>query len=263
MLTNTRGMSWRLFIGVILIAITYSSGAEEATGETPPEAPAGDLILVAGATGGTGTHVVRQLLEQGYRVRAFVRDIDEARKKLEGDIEFAAGDVRERATIDAALDGVSAIISAIGAGRGDPANGPEFVDYGGTRNLVEAAADAGLNQFVMVSSGGVTHEDHILNKMFNNVLIWKFKGEEIVRGSGVAYTIIRPGGLINAEGGEKALDFQQGDEVSGTIPRADVASVCIAALKIPEAQNKTFELVTMDGDRADDLQEKFAGLAAD
>ena len=59
------------------------------------------------------------------------------------------------------------------------------------------AAAADLNQFVLVSSGGVTHEDHVLNKMFNNVLIWKFKGEEAVRNSGVPYTIFRPGGLVD------------------------------------------------------------------
>jgi uncharacterized protein YbjT (DUF2867 family) len=245
-------------IGLASAGAVYGDNAEVSASE-----PAGDLVLVAGATGRTGNHVVSELLAKGYRVRAFVRDADQAREKLGTDIDFAVGDVRQRDTIDAALGGVTAIISVIGAGREDPSNGPEFVDYGGTKNLVEAAADADLEHFVMVSSGGVTHEDHVLNKMFNNVLIWKFKGEEVVRNSGVAYTIIRPGGLVDKARGEHELVFAQGDTASGLVPRADVARVCVAALVYAEARNRTFELVGGDGPSTDDLQIKFAGLAAD
>ena len=255
----------RIICRLLVIAVTCMAGVCMANENAPTGAsePLGGLVLVAGATGRTGNYVVSELLASGYRVRAFVRDVAEAREKLGADIDYAVGDVRQRETIDAALDGVTAIISAIGAGREDPANGPEFVDYGGTRNLVEAASDAGLDQFVMVSSGGVTHEDHVLNKMFNNVLVWKFKGEEAVRNSGVAYTIIRPGGLVNKAGGENELVFEQGDDVSGMIPRADVARVCVAALIYPEARNRTFELVGGEGSATDDLRNKFASLSAD
>jgi len=223
----------------------------------------GELVLVAGATGGTGSEVVMELLANGYRVRAFVRDADKARTILGEDIEYAVGDVRERTTIDAALEGVGALISAIGAGRGDPDNGPEFVDYGGVRNMAEAAAAANLRQFVLVSSMGVTHEDHVLNKMFNNVLIWKFKGEEALRASGVPYTIVRPGGLINEAGGQKSVAFAQGDDETGAIPRADVARVCVAALGSPDALNKTFEINSGKSAPAESFSEAFAALAAD
>jgi len=250
-----------LIIAITCVAtfcVVYGDNAE-----VPAPEPAGDLVLVAGATGRTGNRVVSELLAHGDRVRAFVRDADDAREKLGADIDYAVGDVRQRETIDAALDGVTAIISAIGAGREDPSNGPEFVDYGGTKNLVEAAADAGLEHFVVISSAGVTHEDHVLNKMFNNVLIWKFKGEEVVRNSGVTYTIIRPGGLTDKAGGEKEIVFEQGDNASGMIPRADLARVCVASLIYPEARNRTFELVGTDGPFTDDLQSQFAGLSGD
>lgn len=247
---------------VMIVGMAGVCLADDHSGSADSEL-AGKLVLVAGATGRTGNHVVTELLATGYRVRAFVRDVVEARERLGPEIEYAVGDVRDRKSIDAALDGVSAIISAIGAGREDPTNGPEFVDYGGTKNLVEAAADAGLEQFVMISSAGVTHEDHVLNKMFNNVLTWKFKGEEAVRNSGVAYTIIRPGGLTNKVGDENELVFEQGDDVSGMIARADLARVCVAALIYPEARNRTFELVGGDGAPTGNLQSKFASLAAD
>ena len=251
------------FIAIAIISAAIVSMAHADDALAPTAEPNGDLVLVAGATGRTGSHVVSELLANGYRVRAFVRDAESAREKLGDEIEYAVGDVRQRETIDAALRGATAVVSAIGAGREDPSNGPEFVDYGGTKNLIEASADAGLERFVMVSSGGVTHEDHVLNKMFNNVLVWKFKGEEVVRNSGVAYTIIRPGGLVNKAGGENEVVFEQGDTASGLIPRADVARVCVAALRYPEARNRTFELVGGDGPYTDDLQSQFAGLAGD
>ncbi len=257
---------------LVMGMVTMGGGPAFARGGPPPaqtpeqteqapkvdELPSADRVLVAGATGGTGREVVKYLLENGYRVRAFVRDIEKARASLGADIEYAVGDVRERSTIDGALDDVDALISAIGAGRGDPRNTPEFVDFGGVKNMAEAAAAAGLRQFVLVSSVGVTHEDHVLNKMFNNVLKWKFKGEEALRASGVPYTIIRPAGLINDPGGRKSVVFSQGDDASGAIPRADLARVCVA-----DTLNKTFEITGGRSAPAENLAELFAILADD
>ncbi len=252
--TTTRARFSRRFILLAAFAVGIAAA----------DSPAGsELVLVAGATGGTGHEIVGRLRADGYRVRAFVRDADKAREEFGDNVEYAVGDVRDRATIDAALDGVDAMISAIGSGRGDPANGPEFVDYGGVKNMAEAAANAGLRQFVLVSSMGVTHEDHILNKMFDNVLQWKFRGEEALRSSGVPYTIVRPGGLINDEGGKKAVVFAQGDEGTGAIPRADVARVCVAALGTPAALNKTFEVNSGKSAAAQDLTAAFGALAED
>ncbi len=161
------------------------------------------------------------------------------------------------------MDGVSAVVSSIGAGRSDPSNGPEFVDYGGVKNFVEAATDSGVQQFVLVSSMGATQEDHALNKMFSNILIWKFKGEEVLRNSGIDYTVVRPGGLTDEAGGETSLLFQQGDTGQGRIPRADVARVIVEALGKPEARGKTFEVISGDGPPATDFREQFAALKED
>ncbi len=250
---------------VALLAAMLVAGPAQADDVQVADADAdeAELVLVAGATGRTGREIVVGLQANGYRVRAFVRDTEKARELLGDGIEFAEGDVRERATIDAALVGVSAIISAIGAGRSDPDNGPEFVDYGGVRNLAEAAASAELRQVVLVSSGGVTQEDHILNKMFNNVLRWKFKGEEALRDSGVPYTIIRPGGLVDKPAGEANVVFSQGDTESGSIPRADLARVCVAALGTPDALNKTLEANSGKSAPAQNIADLFAALAVD
>lgn len=261
MLKKIRGM---ISLAIAIFATAFmTNGVAESVADAGVQEVAGGLVLVAGATGGTGQHVVTELVAQGYRVRAFVRDIDEAREKLGSDIEYAQGDVRQRDSIDEALGGVNAIICAIGAGRGDPTNAPEFVDYGGVKNLVEAAAAADLKQFVLVSSAGVTDEGHMLNKMFDNVLIWKFKGEEVVRGSGVPYTIVRPVGLVNKSSDVAAVFFQQGDEAEGIIPRVDVAKVLVAALMYPEARNRTLEVASSESAGSEDWQSQFAALQPD
>ena len=214
------------------------------TGCSTGTSVAGDeqkVVLVAGATGGTGRAVVKGLGEQGYQVRAFVRDEKKARVVLGDDIGYAVGDVREIDSISAALDDVDYIISAIGSSPSDKANNPEAVDYGGVKNLADAASGTGVQQIVLVSSSGATQKDHFLNKTFDNILDWKFKGEEALRASGVPYTVVRPGGLVNRPGGKLKAVFVQGDTTTGIISREDVALICIAALQNPAALNKTFE----------------------
>lgn len=224
-------------------------------------APKDELVLVAGATGGTGQHVVTQLREQGYRVRALVRDAASAREKLGEDVPLIVGDVTDPDSLVPAFDGVTRVISAIGAGEKEGPNSPEFVDYGGNKNLIDAASSANVGQFVFVSSMGVTHPEHPLNKIFGNVLIWKMQAEDYLRGSGVTYTIVRPGGLHDKPGGEQRIIFEQADEVKVVgIARADVAAITVAALAYPEAQGKTFAVFAIKEPASSDWQAMFAAL---
>jgi len=222
-----------------------------------------DIVLVAGATGGTGRALVRDLSAQGYSVRALVRDEDKARVVLGDEIGYALGDVRDIDTLLVAMDGVSFVISAIGSTRSDPTNNPEAVDYKGIKNLADAAAAKNVRQLVLVSSSGVTDEDHFLNKAFDNVLKWKFKGEEALRASGVPYTIVRPGGLVNTPGGEFSVIFAQGDKTAGRISRQDVALICVAALQEKAAINKTFETFSSEEPGQNDWAGLFGTLVVD
>ena len=226
-------------------------------------AAAADLVLVAGATGRTGQQVVRELTAAGYRVRALVRDADRARPVLGDLVDYVIGDVRQRATIDAAMPGVRYVVSTVGATRKDPANAPQFVDFEGVRNLAEAAGAAKVEQLVVVSSAGVTRKDHPLNRMFNNVLIWKGQGEAAVRASGVDYTIIRPGGLNDQPGAEAGVRLEQGDQGTGYVSRADVARVCVAALRSAAARNRTFEVYSSRTPADPDWEAQFGRLTAD
>ena len=76
---------------------------------------------------------------------------------------------------------------------------------------------------------------------------FKRRGEAVVRNSGLGYTIVRPGPLVEEAGGYKALVFDQGNRIRQSISCADVADVCLKALHDPLARNKTFEVRARGG----------------
>ena len=82
----------------------------------------------------------------------------------------------------------------------------------------------------------------------------KRAGEAHLRNSGLGYTVIRPSSLINVPGGQKALLFDQGSRLSGSISSADVADVCIRCLHNGEARNKTFEVSNESDDSASEFE---------
>jgi uncharacterized protein YbjT (DUF2867 family) len=227
----------------------------------PAEAAGAGTVAVAGASGRTGALVVRELAGAGYQVRALVREPADA--PLDAGVEVVVADARQPATLGPALAGTTALVIAIGSGQGDGANGPEQVDYRGVQNLAAAAAATKLQQVVLVSSAGVTRDDHPLNRLFGNVLQWKARGEAALRSSGVPYTIIRPGGLTDADAGPGGIRLEQGDKGSGFIPRADLARVCVAALREPAARGRTFEAYAAGGPPPTDWSKLFTALAAD
>lgn len=227
-----------------------------------------DVVLVAGATGGTGKAAVEQLVAGGkYAVRAMSRDPAKAKGELPAGVEVVAGDLRDPASLASALKGVKYVISAAAA-RGmskDPSNTAQLVDNEGTRAFAEAAKKAGVKHFVLVSSMGTGQADTYPSEFLRPVLKAKAAGEAALRASGVPYTIVRPGGLADDAGGKLAVAFAQGDkQAGGRIPRADVAAVCIAALGNKAAAGKTFEIVSGKGDwNGSAFGAEFAKLATD
>jgi uncharacterized protein YbjT (DUF2867 family) len=223
------------------------------------------VLLVAGGTGRTGQHVVRQALEQGYDVRILARDVDRVLELFGDGVGAIEGDVRDPATLTAAVVGVRYVVSVIGSNsRRDPANTPEAVDYRGVKALVEAARAAGVEQFVLVSSMGVTRINHPLNRLFDNILLWKALGENALRYSGLEYTILRPGGLTDDPGARQGIVMGAAQSLpDGRVPRADLAAVCLAALGNPDARHRTVEVITdPHGERAS-LKTLFGAIAKD
>lgn len=94
---------------------------------------------------------------------------------------------------------------------------------------------------VMVSCAGQQRPDMEAADMAK-MLGYKRQGEENLRLSGLGYTIIRPGTLVEEPGGYRALVFDQGSRISETISAADVADICLRALHESAARNKTFDV---------------------
>ncbi|MEM9529859.1 MAG: SDR family oxidoreductase [Pseudomonadota bacterium] len=247
-----------------LIVLFALAGCATASDSNSGTADAKGTVLVAGATGRTGVKVVESLLAQGYPVRAMVRNEAKARELLPAAVEIRVADVTDANAVAGAMAGVADVVTAIGSTSPAGPNSPEFVDYGGVVNLVTAAKAAGVDQFVLVSSLGATKVDHYLNKNFGNVLIWKLKGEDNLRASGLAYTVVRPGGLSDDAARTGKLVLDQGDTLeTGRISRADVAEICVAALSSPAARNRTFEVIAEAGATDRDWDGLFTPLQPD
>src|SRR6476620_10908906 len=112
------------------------------------------MILVVGATGMLGSTVTRQLLEQGKDVRVLVRPQSQYQPLVEAGAQPVFGDLKDRASLDAACRGVDTIVTtANSASRGGDDN-IQTVDQEGNRNLVDAAKEAGVKHFIFVSALG-------------------------------------------------------------------------------------------------------------
>jgi uncharacterized protein YbjT (DUF2867 family) len=250
--------SWLVVAAMVMAAAVAGARSADTTVER--------IVLVAGATGGTGQEVIDQALAKGLHVRALVRDQSKARMLFGDRVQYVTGDVREPRSLKKAVKGVNEVICALGSNvQRDPENSPERVDYAGVKALADAAKAAGVSQFILVSSMGVTHPEHQLNAMLDNILEWKLKGEDAVRATGMNYTIVRPGALTNEPGGQRGVRLMQGDprDGEGSISRSDVAAVLISAVGRPELFGKTFEIVGDNGSARIEWASLYNELQAD
>ncbi|VYS65608.1 unnamed protein product [Arabidopsis thaliana] len=222
-------------------------------------------VLVTGASGRTGQIVYKKLKEGSdkFVAKGLVRSA-QGKEKIGGEADVFIGDITDADSINPAFQGIDALViltSAVPKMKPgfDPTKGgrpefifedgqyPEQVDWIGQKNQIDAAKVAGVKHIVVVGSMGGTNPDHPLNKLGNgNILVWKRKAEQYLADSGTPYTIIRAGGLLDKEGGVRELLVGKDDELlqtdTKTVPRADVAEVCIQALLFEEAKNKAFDL---------------------
>ncbi|GAB4538841.1 MAG: SDR family oxidoreductase [Pleurocapsa sp.] len=246
-------------------------------------------VLVTGATGRTGSLVLKKLRQKTEQFQAigFARSPEKVQEIFNSEADFYFGDICDIATLKHALVGCDALViltSAIPRMKTPPAPGkppqfeyeansmPEAIDYQGQKNQIDAAIQAGVKQIVLVGSMGGTNENHPLNSMGNGkILIWKRKAEQYLINSGVDYTIIRAGGLLDQPGGVRELLVGKDDEllnnppngIPTSVPREDVAEVVVQALIEPNARNKAFDLISKpEEDSTTSITQDFAALFA-
>ncbi|MEZ0115236.1 uncharacterized protein YbjT (DUF2867 family) [Catenulispora sp. EB89] len=212
--------------------------------------------LVLGGSGRTGSLVTSLLLERGARVTV-------AGRRPRG-VAGAAGTVSTADTVvvdlasgfDAAqLDGYDGVVISVEPPTDD--HGAEAVMHHGVAAVAKAAARSGA-RVVLVSQIYITraaeHPD------MSGIVTARGRGEEALRASRAAYTIVRPAWLTS--GPASGVRLEQGDAGDGRISRASVAAAAVAALVSQDAAGKTFEIYDA-GDAVPDWSAEFAALAAD
>ena len=222
-------------------------------------------VLVVGSTGSIGRLVVEQAVRQGYAVRVLVRTPSKARR-FPAQVEVTSGDVTRPETLNAAVDGVDAIVFTLGSdGKGKV--GAENVDYGGVRNILRALGSENP-RIALMTSIGVTNREGSYNRS-TEAHDWKRRSERLVRASGLPYTIVRPGWFDYNGPDEHKLLFLQGDRrqagdpSDGVISRRQIAEVLVHSLRSVSALHKSFELIATTGAAQENLDALFAALDAD
>ena len=165
----------------------------------------------------------------------------------------------EREDVRPHVEGADAIVFAAGAG---PGSGPErkrTVDLGAAVALVEAARDAGVRRYVMISAMGADDPAGGPESM-RPYLEAKGAADAALRDSGLDWTIVRPGGLTDDPGtGRVAIAPALGRR--GKVPRDDVALVVAELLDPPAAVGVSFELLAGNEPAAEAVRRLGAGQA--
>ncbi len=144
------------------------------------------MILVTGGTGFIGKYLVRMLVESGYSVRVLIRPSQKSPAMPFGvPVEAAVTSLGDARGLRAAMVGVKTVYHLAGVERGGAYANLTAVDIMGTRAVVKAAADAGVERVMFLSHLGVDRASAY------PVLKAKAIAEEDIRKSGVDYTIIR------------------------------------------------------------------------
>jgi dihydroflavonol-4-reductase len=114
-------------------------------------------VLITGAAGYTGLALASQLLAGGYGIRALARRPMDGKDQAPSGVEFVTGDVRDRAVVEEALEGIDTVyhLAAVFRRAGVPDSEYRSVHVDATRNLVESSAAAGVRRFVHCSTVGV------------------------------------------------------------------------------------------------------------
>lgn len=207
-------------------------------------------VLVIGASQGIGLETVRAALKAGHRVRAFARSADRIELSAPN-LERCRGDALNRHDVEAALDGVDAVVQALGVPVRDLL-GPVRLFSEATGILVPAMEQAGIRRLIAVTGFGAGDSRDAISPLqrlpfrlvFGRAYDDKDAQEMRIRRSKLDWTLIRPGVLT---GGKATGRYRVLEEPSswrnGLIARADVAHFIVAQIADADRIGKAVVLI--------------------
>lgn len=222
-------------------------------------------VLIVGATGSIGRHVVEMSIKMGHQPKALVRTQHKS-KLLPPGVEIIYGDVSVPETLTGIGDDIDAVIFTLGSD-GLGRIGARAIDYGGVRNILKQLAHQHV-RIVLMTAIGVTEREGSYNRQ-TEAHDWKRRAERLVRASGHPYTIVRPGWFDYNKPNEQKIVMLQGDKrhsgtpADGVISRKQIARVLVCALTDDSATNKTLELIAEQGKEQQNLTPLFSALQQD
>jgi NADH dehydrogenase len=158
--------------------------------------------LVTGAAGVMGARMCAGLRRAGFDVRALVLPGDPLRSRLDGlGCTLSEGNVADAASLRGVCDGVDLVYHLAAVIISHDASVFQRVNHEGTAHMVAEAKRSGVRHFVYVSSASVTYPKR------TRYADSKLAAEEVVRGSGVPFTIVRPTLVYEQGGGQEIMMF--------------------------------------------------------
>lgn len=211
-------------------------------------------VVIVGGHGQIARRTARLLVARGDEAVAVVRNPDHvADLAADGSVPVVLDlESTEVSTLADAVRGADAVIFAAGAGSGSGAARKDMVDRGAAVLLADAAEDAHVSRYLLVSSIGAGQAPPPgTDEVFAAYLVAKAAAERDVRARALDWTILRPGGLTDDTGtGLVRLALAGSDGNDGelpaprTVPRDDVAAVLVALLDEPATSGLTLTLVS-------------------
>ncbi|TFC98929.1 NAD-dependent epimerase/dehydratase family protein [Cryobacterium sinapicolor] len=213
-------------------------------------------IVIAGGHGKIARQLTRELAKGGHEVVGLIRTEDQRADLVADGAVPAVIDLEQAPSAEVArlLAGADVAVFAAGAGAGGSEERRQAVDFGGSVRLADAAEAAGVARFIQISSTGTekvrdgqTPAD--VPADFLGYLQAKLAAEEDLITRPLAWTIVRPGGLVDepATGLVRLNPAGPGlAEDRATVPRGDVAAVLAALIETGAAPRRVLHLVSGD-----------------
>ncbi|MTT31772.1 NAD(P)H-binding protein [Terrilactibacillus sp. BCM23-1] len=200
-------------------------------------------VFVVGANGQIGKQIVSLLSKSDqHEVCAMVRSEEQASKYKDLGVEARVANLEGTVDrISEAMIGSDAVVFSAGSGGATGSDKTLLVDLDGAAKTIEAAEQAGVNRFIMVSAIQA-HNRENWNESIKPYYVAKHYADKILVGSSLNYTIVRPGGLVNEPGRGKVTISENLER--GYIPREDVANVIVAALGEEHTYRRSFDLTS-------------------
>jgi uncharacterized protein YbjT (DUF2867 family) len=192
-------------------------------------------VLVAGANGTTGRIIIDLLKKSDiYTPIAMVRNQDQKDYFEKQNIATVVADLEN--DLSHTVKNVKKVIFAAGS-KGKNVIG---VDQEGAKRLTDAAKEAGVEKFVMLSSMGTENPSE--SGDLEGFMIAKKNADDYLSASGLDYTIVRPGSLTDTQATGK-IELKEKLETQGSISRADVAETLVEVLEDDVKKNQVFEIL--------------------